>query len=164
MRGGPPRGSRGPASEVLGFSYGSLWRCVVAKKVTFLYAGIRVRNLAKSLRFYRRIGFRVMHRGRMSHGGVWVQLRFPGAQQRIELNYYPRGNPYYTPIRAGTEFDHFGFRALDVDGWEAKLRRMRMPIVARIRHAPYENIVYTRDPDGNWLEFFGPYREPKSPS
>ncbi|MGD0257622.1 MAG: VOC family protein, partial [Thermoplasmata archaeon] len=63
-------------------------------KVEFVYAGLRVRDLARSLRFYRRLGFRVAHRGTMGHGGRWVQLVFPGAKERIELNFYPRSNPY----------------------------------------------------------------------
>ncbi len=124
-------------------------------KVEFVYAGIRVRDLERSLRFYRRLGFRVFRRGTMGHGGRWVHLKFPGAAQRVELNFYPRGNPYFEPVRAGTEFDHFGFRVSNVEAWERTLRRRRFPIVARIRE-PHENIVYTRDPDGNWLEFFGP--------
>ena len=124
-------------------------------RVEFVYSGIRVRNLAASLRFYRKLGFQVRRRGKMGHGGVWVHLRFPGAAQFIELNYYPRGNRYYVPIRKGTEFDHFGFRVSNVEAWERTLRRQALPIVARIREAR-ENLVYTRDPDGNWLEFFGP--------
>jgi len=124
-------------------------------KVDFVYAGLRVRNLTKSIRFYRKLGFKIHKRGVMEHGGQWVHLRFPGAAQRVELNYYPRSNRFYTPIRRGTEFDHLGFRVSDVDAWEQELRRWKLPIVARIRET-YENIVYTRDPDGNWLEFFGP--------
>jgi len=124
-------------------------------KVEFVYGGIRVRNLARSLRFYRRMGFRVYRRGQMGHGGKWVQLTFPGAAQRVELNFYPRSNRYWEPIRRGTEFDHFGFRVSNVERWEEELRRRKLPIVARIRER-YENIVYTKDPDGNWLEFFGP--------
>jgi catechol 2,3-dioxygenase-like lactoylglutathione lyase family enzyme len=124
-------------------------------KVDFLYSGLRVRDVARSLRFYRRLGFRVVARGTMSHGGVWVHLRYPKAVQRVELNYYPRSNPYYEPFRSGTEFDHLGFYVSNVEAWERWLRRHRFPIVARIR-APQENIIYTRDPDGNWIEFFGP--------
>ena len=124
-------------------------------RVEFVYAGLRVRNLARSLRFYRKLGFRVHKRGVMGHGGQWVHLAFPGAAQRVELNYYPRGNRYCTPIRKGTEFDHFGFRVSDVEAWTEELRRRKCPIVARIREE-HENLVYTRDPDGNWLEFFGP--------
>jgi catechol 2,3-dioxygenase-like lactoylglutathione lyase family enzyme len=123
--------------------------------VEFVYNGLRIRNLPRSLRFYRKLGFRVHKRGTMEHGGQWVHLEFPGAAQRIELNFYPLGNPFYEPIRKGTEFDHLGFRVSDVEAWEVELRRRKFPIVARIREK-YENIVYTRDPDGNWIEFFGP--------
>ena len=129
---------------------------LVAKlRVEYVYSGIRVRNLARSLRFYRKMGFRVHARGTMGHGGRWVHLIFPGARQRVELNFYPRSNRFYEPFRKGTEFVHFGFRGSDVEAGEAGLRRRGLPIVARIRE-PNENNVYTRDPDGNWLEFFGP--------
>jgi catechol 2,3-dioxygenase-like lactoylglutathione lyase family enzyme len=131
---------------------------VARPKIEFVYAGIRVRDLARSLAFYRRLGFRVHARGTMGHGGQWIHLSFPGAAQRVELNYYPPGNPFHETYRRGTEFDHFGFRVSDVEAWEAELRRRRFPIMARIRE-PRENIVYTRDPDGNWLEFFGPVPE-----
>jgi len=124
-------------------------------KVEFVYSGLRVRSLARSLRFYRSLGFRVHRRGTMGHGGVWVHLAFPGAAQRLELNYYPPANRYFEPFRRGTEFDHLGFRVSNVEAWERTLRRKHLPIVARIREA-HENLVYTRDPDGNWVEFFGP--------
>ena len=132
-------------------------------KVRFVYSGLRVRELSRSLAFYRRLGFRVFRRGRMEHGGIWVHLQFPGAVQRVELNYYPRSNRYYEPFRRGSEFDHLGFRVSDVEAWEAELRRRRFPVVARIRER-HENIVYTRDPDGNWLEFFGPPPAPRTRS
>lgn len=128
---------------------------VASVKVEFVYSGIRVRSLARSLRFYRKLGFRVHARGTMGHGGQWVQLIFPGATQRFELNFYPENNRFHEPIRRGTEFDHLGFRVSDVEAWEAELRRRKFPIVARIREH-HENLVYTRDPDGNWVEFFGP--------
>lgn len=124
-------------------------------KVEFVYSGLRTRDLARSLRFYRKLGFRVHKRGTMDHGGQWVHLVFPGSAHELELNFYPRGNRFYTPIRKGTEFDHLGFRVSDVKAWEEELRRRKFPIVARIREA-HENIVYTRDPDGNWIEFYGP--------
>jgi catechol 2,3-dioxygenase-like lactoylglutathione lyase family enzyme len=131
---------------------------MAAVKVEFVYAGLRVRNLAKSLRFYKKMGFRIDKRGVMDHGGQWVHLKFPGAAQKLELNFYPRGNRYHEPVRRGTEFDHFGFRVSNVEAWTDELRRRKCPIVARIREE-HENLVYTRDPDGNWLEFFGPVPE-----
>jgi catechol 2,3-dioxygenase-like lactoylglutathione lyase family enzyme len=131
---------------------------MVPIKVEFVYAGLRVRNLPRSLRFYRKLGFRIHKRGTMGHGGQWVHLAYPGAVQRLELNFYPRANSFFEPIRTGTQFDHLGFRVSDVEAWEQELRRRKLPIVARIREE-HENLVYTRDPDGNWVEFFGPVPE-----
>lgn len=91
----------------------------------------------------------------MEHGGRWVHLSFPGAAQRLELNFYPRRTRFFEPFRRGSEFDHLGFRVSDVAACERRLRRQGLPIVARIRER-YENIIYARDPDGNWIEFFGP--------
>jgi catechol 2,3-dioxygenase-like lactoylglutathione lyase family enzyme len=130
-------------------------------KIEFVYSGIRVRNLAKSLRFYRKLGFRIFRRGAMEHGGVWVHLQFPGTASRLELNFYPRGSRFYEPIRKGTEFDHFGFRVSDVEAWTRQLKRWHFPIAAVIQET-HENLVYTRDPDGNWVEFFGPVAAKKS--
>lgn len=124
-------------------------------KVELRYYGLRTRNVARSLRFYRKLGFRVTSRGGMEHGGRWIHLGFPGAAQEVEINFYPRGSRYYEPIRRGTEFDHLGFRVSDVEGWERELRARKLPIVARIREK-HENLIYTKDPDGNWIEFFGP--------
>ena len=127
-------------------------------KVEFVYSGLRVRNLARSLSFYRKLGFRIKRRGTMEHGGKWVHLMLPGAPQILELNFYPRGSRFYEPLRRGTEFDHLGFRVSNVEAWEMELRRRKLPIVARIRE-PHENLLYTRDPDGNWIEYFGPVPE-----
>lgn len=127
-------------------------------KVEFVYAGLRVRSLARSIRFYRALGFRVFRRGKMEHRGEWVHLKFPGAEQRLELNYYPRGSRFYEPFRKGTEFDHLGFRVSNVAAMEKRLSRLGLPTVARVRET-HENLLYTRDPDGNWVEFFGPVPE-----
>jgi catechol 2,3-dioxygenase-like lactoylglutathione lyase family enzyme len=124
-------------------------------RVEFVYAGIRVRNLSKSLRFYSKLGFRIFRRGSMEHGGKWVHLTFPRAAHRLELNYYPRGNRFYEPFRRGTEFDHFGFRVSNVAAWTRHLHKLHLPIVSVIQET-HENLVYTQDPDGNWIEFFGP--------
>ncbi len=125
------------------------------------YTGLRVRELARSIRFYRRVGFREIGRGRMAHGGRFVGLRFPGTSHQLELNYYPKGNPFYAPFRAGSEFDHFGFVVPDIEVWARRLRKARLPIVADWTERGLR-LVYTRDPDGNWLEVCGRVRPPRS--
>jgi catechol 2,3-dioxygenase-like lactoylglutathione lyase family enzyme len=125
------------------------------RDVQFLYSGLRVRSLPRALRFYQRLGFRVRSRGVMEHGGTWVQLLYPGSHHRLELNYYPPKNPYYEPIRRGTEFDHLGFYAKDPLAWKrAALRAGARPALEFVEGR--QRIVYVKDPDGNWLEVFGP--------
>ncbi|HYT17510.1 MAG TPA: VOC family protein [Thermoplasmata archaeon] len=83
----------------------------------YFYAGIRVRDLERSLQFYRKVmGMRVTRRGKISHGGVWVELRNPGSPQRLELNWYPTNSKFFAPYRKGEELDHLAFRVTDVHG------------------------------------------------
>ncbi len=129
----------------------------MTRDVRFLYSGLRVRNVARALRFYERFGFRVRSRGTMEHGGVWIQLRFPGSYHRLELNYYPPKSRYFEPIRHGTEFDHLGFYAKDPLAWKRRaLRAGARPALEFVEGR--QRIVYVKDPDGNWLEAFGPAR------
>ena len=122
----------------------------------FWYTGLRVRNLARSLAFYERFGFREVSRGQMEHGGRWIHLRFPGATHRLELNYYPPKNRFWTPFRTGTEFDHFGFYAADLEAWRRRGLRAGATLVAEFPEGPKYRQLYFADPDGNWLGAFGP--------
>jgi catechol 2,3-dioxygenase-like lactoylglutathione lyase family enzyme len=132
----------------------------MAAKVRFVYSGIRVQNLARSLGFYRRFGFREVARGRMDHGGRWIHLRFPGSEHRLELNYYPASNRYYEPVRRGTEFDHFGFFTDDLPAWRRRGARAGARLVADFPERGTYRQVYFEDPDGNWLGAFGPNDRP----
>jgi len=127
------------------------------RPVRFLYSGIRVRDLRQSLKFYRALGFRVLARGRMGHGGQWVHLVFPGSRHRLELNYYPKGNRFYEPFRNGTEFDHFGFYASDVAGWYRRALRAGGKSTEDFVDGK-SRLVYVNDPNGVCLEAFGPAR------
>src|SRR5256885_16380838 len=81
-----------------------------------LYAGIRVRDLETSIRFYRTVmGMRDSRRGTMRHGGVWVELQSPGSPQRLELKWYPPGSRFHTPYRRGEGLDHLAVRVTDAD-------------------------------------------------
>jgi len=125
--------------------------------VRFLYSGIRVRDLRRSLAFYRALGFRIHARGRMGHGGEWVHLVHPGSRHRLELNFYPRGNRFYEPFTKGSEFDHFGFYSPDVAGWRRRAVRAGGRVVADFVDGK-SRLVYVADPNGVWLEMFGPAR------
>lgn len=125
-------------------------------KLRFLYTGIRVRDLERSIRFYEAMGMKIRTRGKMAHGGEYVHLAFPRSDVRLELNYYPKGNKFYTPFGPGAEFDHLGFYASDADAVLAKLRAAGATEAIPTWDEPTSRIGYVNDPDGVTLEVFGP--------
>ena len=129
-----------------------------------LYTGLRVRNLDRSTRFYRTLGFRQTIRLRTSLGEA-VQLEHPTNGFTIELNRYSRGGKAWEPFRKGTVMDHFGFWVDDVDRWVRRLLR----VGGKVRVRPFDGDIvipprpvfqgraaYVADPDGIWIELMGP--------
>jgi catechol 2,3-dioxygenase-like lactoylglutathione lyase family enzyme len=136
-----------------------------------LYTGLRVRNLARSIRFYRKLGFRQTLRLRTAIG-VCVQLEHPRGSFTIELNQFRPGTEVYEPYRKGCELDHFGFWVDDVDAWVRKLCRAggkvkwpaeNGPIVIPPRPWFEGRAAMVADPDGIWVELMGP-RKARPPS
>jgi len=128
-------------------------------RMRFIYTGVRVRDLQKSLRFYRSLGFRVANRGKMEHGGVYVQLKMPFTSQMLELNYYPKGSRFYERYKNGSELDHLGF---SVEDTEECLKRLKK-IGARLAVKPWSEgdatLAFVKDPDGIWIELLGHTRK-----
>ena len=122
----------------------------------YFYTGIRVRDLERSLQFYRKVmGMRVTRRGKMSHGGVWVELRSPGSPQRLELNWYPTQSKFFTRYRKGEELDHLAFRVADVTGvFRELVVKGARPEVEPFREERYA-FAFVSDPDGIWIELIG---------
>jgi len=122
----------------------------------FFYSGIRVRDVDRSIRFYRKVmGMRVTRRGVMSHGGVWVELKSPGSDQRLELNWYPAGSRFHTNYRKGEELDHLAFRVTDVARtFRDLVSKGARPEVEPFREERYE-FAFVSDPDGIWIELLG---------
>jgi catechol 2,3-dioxygenase-like lactoylglutathione lyase family enzyme len=98
---------------------------------------------------------KVVHRGKMLHGGVFVHLKHQGSAQRLELNYYPSNNRFYTKYRRGTEMDHIGFWTDDVDKTYARLIAKGAGRAVPPFSNGKERLAYVSDPDGIWIEFFG---------
>jgi lactoylglutathione lyase len=131
----------------------------------FIYAGIRVRDLNRSLRFYKQVmGMKQEHKLRMPHGGVFAYLMSPGRIKRIpwvspgrglELNYYPEGSKFYEKYRSGSELDHIGFWVSDVDGTYEQLVRKGAKEAAGPFSAGNFRLAFVKDPDGNWIELIG---------
>ena len=127
--------------------------------------GIRVTNLSRSLRFYRRaFGFQEVRRGdgRGWGGGIWVQLRGPGSHQVLELNWYPAGSRFATRYRSGDALDHLDM-TIGPRPRKVLERAVRRALRAGARptwltmEASEGWTVGVEDPDGVWLQI---YREP----
>ena len=123
------------------------------RRYRLVYTGIRVRNLKKSIDFYRKImGMRVTRRGTMPHGGKYVALRSPGSSQELELNWYPKRSKFYSEYRRGDELDHLAFGVGNVEAALAKLVSKRVEVAVSLSKAKGVTEVYVKDPDGIWLE------------
>lgn len=133
-------------------------------KVRPLYTGLRVRNLDRSIRFYRALGFRRTLRLRNPLGEA-AQLRHPVNRFTLELNFFPKGSEAWAPLRRGTELDHLGFEVDDVDATVKRLVRaggkvVREPYATGIwiegKGQFHGRAAYVADPDGVWIELMGP--------
>jgi len=123
-------------------------------KYRFYYAGIRVRNLPRSLGFYTKaLGMKPDHQGTMGHGGKYVQLVGPRTQMRLELNWYPPGSTYATRYTRGEEADHLAFVVDDVEkAYEDLLKKGAKSVVSPAKAKREQVEVYVKDPDGIWIE------------
>jgi len=129
------------------------------------YVGIRVRDPPRTAEFYYDVfGLEPIDPAELA---AWkpsepaaILLRDKVSGQRLELNYYPPGNPYAVPYRPGEELDHVAFRVDDLD---EVLRRLAARGVQPEKMAHYAGpisegkrlrMAYVRDPDGIQLELF----------
>ncbi len=126
------------------------------------YTGIRVTNLARSLRFYK-VGLHLKEtrRGdlRKWGAGIWVLLEDPKSHQRLELNWYPKSSRFATPYQAGDGLDHIGFLlgAVSASRLETEYRRLLRLGARSTQITPKLSegwVADVRDPDGNWVELF----------
>lgn len=115
----------------------------------FLYTGIEVTDLERSIRFYHEgLGMVVAGRGLVAAtGGETATLHTPGSEQMLELNWYPSSK--YTP---GSELDHLAFEVNDVEAAASRLVELGGRVVREVEHAPEYDMLYVADPDGIWIE------------
>lgn len=129
-----------------------------------LYTGLRVRNLGRSVRFYRALGFRPTFRGKTALG-EFAQLEHPIHHFTVELNHFNPGSWHYETYERGSEMDHFGFWVSDVDATVQRLVKVggKLAVAAEdcrvvIPPRPWFDgrAAFVADPDGIWIEIMGP--------
>ncbi len=123
-----------------------------AMKPRFHYAGIRVRDLKRSINFYTKLlGMKILNRGKMGHGGEYVQILTPGTKLRLELNWYPEGSKFYSEYTTDEEMDHLAFVVEDVKKAFKEFVKKGAGVAVDPGHSKGTE-VYIKDPDGVWIE------------
>jgi len=124
-------------------------------KSTFLYTGIRVKNLEESVKFYTSLlGMKETGRNKIeATGGTVVGLKSVQGGQELELNYYPKGNRYATKYTAGEGLDHLAFKVEDLDKVLADFAKEGHRTVFEIKGSS-SRWAYVEDPNGIWIELF----------
>jgi lactoylglutathione lyase len=126
---------------------------LVVVKMDFIYTGIRVKDLNRSIEFYTKtMGMKEVGRGKMRAGGVYVELKSKGSDQRLELNYYPPGSKFYEKYFEGSELDHLAFSCDDVRRNYKKALSGGATSAVEPWDEGNSTLAFVRDPNGVWIE------------
>ena len=129
------------------------WLRIVVGKMEFIYTGIRVRNLRRSIQFYTEtMGMKEVGRGKMQAGGTYVELKSEGSDQLLELNYYPPGSRFFEEYVEGSELDHLAFSCDNVRRSYDKALAGGATSAVEPWDERGSTLAFVRDPDGVWIE------------
>ncbi len=122
-------------------------------KTKFIYTGIRVQDLERSVRFYTTVlGMKEVDRSTIAAAeGIAVNLVTEDGGPILELNYYEKGSPFDAKYVVGEGLDHLAFAVANLDAALAEAKKAGHPLVQEIK-APNSRWAYIEDPDGNWIE------------
>ena len=124
-------------------------------KATFIYTGIRVKNLEESVRFYTGLlGMKENGRNRFdATGGEVVSLVSEKGGPEIELNYYREGSRFAIEYSAGEGVNHLAFKVEDLDAALAEFENAGHPKVTEVNTGS-SRWAYVQDPNGIFIEIF----------
>ena len=122
-------------------------------KADFIYTGIRVRDLERSIAFYTKIlNMQVTDRQKIKEvDGEVVSLRSKKGGPELELNFYEKGSTHDAPYTVGEGLDHLAFRVGKMDEAIREAEAAGYPVVLDVKTAK-SRWVYIQDPDGIYIE------------
>jgi lactoylglutathione lyase len=127
-------------------------RCM---KTEFVAAGIRVRDLQKSIDFYTKLlDMKIMGRGKLEETkGEWVELSSEEHGFTLELNYYEEDSPYYVEYEVGEGLDHLTFK---VDSIDEALKKAKLAGYPKVDEHQQVNFrwAFIEDPNGIWVQIY----------
>ncbi|MEM2889278.1 MAG: VOC family protein [Candidatus Bathyarchaeia archaeon] len=124
-------------------------------KSKFVYVGIRVTNLQKSVDFYTKIlGMNVINQSKIDQTkGTVVVLQCEKGGPILELNYYDKDSPYNVKYVTGEGLDHLAFKVENLEKALEEARRAGYETVLELK-SEGGRWAYIEDPDGIWIELF----------
>jgi catechol 2,3-dioxygenase-like lactoylglutathione lyase family enzyme len=125
-------------------------------KAKFIYTGIRVKDLEKSIEFYTKVlGMKVTVRAKIDAAkGEVVNLESEAGGHPLELNFYDKKSRFATRFVAGEGLDHLAFQVDDLDAALAEARGLGYPAVLEMKTAK-ARWAYIVDPNGIYIELVG---------
>ena len=127
----------------------------MSMKSKFMYVGIRVTDLERSIDFYTNmLGMKVSGRSKIEQTkGETVGLQTEKDGFTLELNYYEKDSPYNTKYVVGEGLDHLAFKVDDLDKALEEAKKAGHRTILQMK-ADGGQWAYIEDPDGNWIELF----------
>ena len=124
-------------------------------KATFVYTGIRVKDLEKSVQFYSHVlGMKETGRNKIgSTDGEIVSLVSENGGPELELNFYSPKSKFATDYVVGEGLDHLAFKVDDLEEAQDEAKKLGFPIVLEIK-GQTNKWVYIQDPNGIYIELF----------
>jgi len=127
----------------------------MSMKSKFMYVGIRVTDLERSIDFYTNmLGMKVSGRSKIEQTkGETVGLQTEKDGFTLELNYYEKDSPYNTKYVVGEGLDHLAFKVDDLEKTLEEAKKAGHRTILQMK-ADGGQWAYIEDPDGNWIELF----------
>jgi len=125
-------------------------------KAKFVYTGIGVRDLDRSIKFYtEKLGMKLTYRCKIAEtNGEIAELKSSEGSQVLELNWYSNRKEYVN----GDEVDHLAFNVEDVDQALAELKAQGVDVAMEPFNEGDGRLAFIKDPDGIWIELMGPQK------
>ncbi len=116
------------------------------------YTSIRVKDMKKSLAFYRKMGLKVVGRRSPVPDELIVMLEDKKTGQRLNLMWYGKKCKWYTPYKMnGVELDHLMFEVKDAKGEYKRLLKRGATKATDIWEGKERTMGLVKDPNGIWV-------------